>query len=319
MVAGRPTPATGEGSQAGGEIVIKGCTPENPLLPGATSETCGGNVIDAFTAKLVHYNTETAAPEMDIAESIETSDNQNFTVKLKSGYKFHDGTDVKAKNFVDAWNYTAYGPNGSGRLTTSSPRSRATPTAVRHQHRRRADCEGKAPKAKELSGLKVVDDTTFTIKTTEKVSNLPVRLGYSAFAPLPDSFFADPEGLRGEAGRCRPVQGRPRSAPPRSCSSKFADYSGAQKPQVDKITFRVYQTDAAAYADVVGEQPRLHRQRPAPTSGSTTQYKTDLPDRNLVRESGRWQHRITFSPDGRAAEGQPEAAPGASRWRSTAT
>ena len=59
----------------------------------------------------MEYNTENAAPENDIAESIETSDNKIFTVKLKP-YKFHDGTEVKAKNFVDAWNYTAYGPNG---------------------------------------------------------------------------------------------------------------------------------------------------------------------------------------------------------------
>ena len=59
-----------------------------------------------------------------------------------------------------------------------------------------------------MSGLKVVDDTTFTIKTSDKVSNLPVRLGYTVFAPLPDSFFADPGGVRGEADRRRPVQVR---------------------------------------------------------------------------------------------------------------
>ncbi len=99
-------------AQAGGEIVVAGCTPKNPLIPGNTSETCGGDIIDAMTSKLVQYNTENAAPENDIAESIETTDNKTFTVKLKTGYKFHDGTEVKAKNFVDAWNYTAYGPNG---------------------------------------------------------------------------------------------------------------------------------------------------------------------------------------------------------------
>jgi oligopeptide transport system substrate-binding protein len=97
--------------QAGGEVVVAGCTPENPLIPGNTSEACGGDIIDAMTSKLVRYNTENAAPENDIAESIETTDNKVFTVKLKP-YKFHDGTDVKAKNFVDAWNFTAYGPNG---------------------------------------------------------------------------------------------------------------------------------------------------------------------------------------------------------------
>ena len=96
----------------GGTITASGCNPENPLVAGNTAETCGGDVLDVLTAKLVHYNPETAEPENDIAESIETDDNQNFTVKIKKGYKFHDGTEVKAKNFVDAWNYTAFGPNG---------------------------------------------------------------------------------------------------------------------------------------------------------------------------------------------------------------
>ena len=49
--------------QAGGEIVVAGCTPKNALIPGNTSETCGGDIIDAMTAKLVEYNTENAAPE----------------------------------------------------------------------------------------------------------------------------------------------------------------------------------------------------------------------------------------------------------------
>ena len=69
---------------------------------------------------------------------------------------------------------------------------------------RTARAEG--PKTEKMSGLKVVDDTTFTIKTSEKVSNLPVRLGYTAFAPLPDSFFSDRRGVRGEADRRRTVQ-----------------------------------------------------------------------------------------------------------------
>ena len=100
--------------KTGGEVTVQGCNPENPLVPSATSETCGGNVIDALFSKLVHYDPETAKPENDVAESIETSDNQTFTVKLNKGYKFHDGTEVKAKNFVDAWNYAAYAPNAQG-------------------------------------------------------------------------------------------------------------------------------------------------------------------------------------------------------------
>ncbi len=101
-----------------------------------------------------------------------------------------------------------------------------------------------------MSGLKVVDDHTFTIKTTDKVSNLPVRLGYTAFAPLPDSFFADPKAF-GE----KPIGAGPFKLDSKTDTemvvSKFADYSGKYKPSVDKVTFRIYNDDGAAYNDVV--------------------------------------------------------------------
>src|SRR5829696_4216831 len=63
------------GAKQGGEITVRGCNPENPLVPSNTTETCGGNVIDAVFSKLVHYDAETAEPKMDLAESIETTDN----------------------------------------------------------------------------------------------------------------------------------------------------------------------------------------------------------------------------------------------------
>ena len=90
-----------------------------------------------------------------------------------------------------------------------------------------------------MSGLKVVDDTTFTIQTTEPVSNLPVRLGYSAFAPC-RSFFADPKAFEK-----KPIGAGPFKIDSISNTefvlSKFADFSGATKPNVDKLTFRIYQ------------------------------------------------------------------------------
>ena len=231
--------ASQPGGQAGGEIVDSGCTPENPLIPGNTSEVCGGDIIDAMTAKLVQYNTETAAPENDIAESIETNDNQTFTVKLKPGYKFHDGTEVKAKNFVDAWNYTAYGPNGQAGSYFYAPIAGLRRRAVRHR-RRECDCEGK-PQGQDDVRPEGRRRHTFTIKTTEPVSNLPVRLGYSAFAPLPDSFFADPKAFEKKPIGAGPFkldadqQHRVRALQVRRLLP--AQY----KPNVDKLTFRIYQ------------------------------------------------------------------------------
>ncbi len=222
-------------------------------------------------------------PELDIAQSIETSDNQNFTVKLNP-YKFQDGTDVKAKNFVDAWNWDADGRNGHLNSYFFEPIEGFARPAVRHGRRRRGRLRGQGPKAKEMSGLKVVDDTTFTIKTTGKVSNLPVRLGYTAFAPLPDSFFTDPEAYGKKPSA--PARSRSTASPtPRSVVSKFADYSGKKAEQVDKITFRIYNDDGAAYNDVVANN--LDFTDVIPTDRLTGDlYKTELPDRNGIRDTG---------------------------------
>ena len=42
-------------------------------------------MLDAMTSKLVHYNADTAAPEHDIAESIETKDNQTLHGEAQAG------------------------------------------------------------------------------------------------------------------------------------------------------------------------------------------------------------------------------------------
>src|SRR6185312_14402465 len=62
-----PQPGTSQAGVQGGEVSIRSCTPQNPLIPANTNEVCGGNLLDAIDAKLVHYNADTAAPELDIA------------------------------------------------------------------------------------------------------------------------------------------------------------------------------------------------------------------------------------------------------------
>jgi oligopeptide transport system substrate-binding protein len=290
---------------AGGEIVVAGCTPENPLIPGNTSEACGGDMIDAMTSKLVRYNTENAAPENDIAESIETTDNKLFTVKLKP-YKFHDGTDVKAKNFVDAWNYTSYGANGQAGSYFYAPVAGFEDVSCPD-----AECKQK-PKAETMSGLKVVDDMTFTIETSEPVSNLPVRLGYSAFAPLPDSFFADPKAFEK-----KPIGAGPFKIDSISNTeyvmSKFADFSGASPANVDKLTFRIYQDPQAAYADAVaGSLDYIDESNIPQDQFIGDAYQSDFPDRTTQREAGRisW---INFSPNDPQLKDNPDLRKAISR------
>src|SRR6478609_932959 len=218
------TATSAAGAKTGGEITVRGCNPQNPLVPSNTTETCGGNVIDAVFAKLVHYDAETAKPTNDIAQSIDTTDNQNFTVKLKP-YKFHDGTEVKAKNFVDAWNYAAYGPNAQSSGYFMEPIEGFGATQCTGTGDDPCKGTGKA-KSDKLTGLVVKDDYTFTIKTTEKVSNMAVRLGYSAFAPLPDSFFADPAAYGEKPVGAGPFKLDSWTKNTEIKLSKFAGYSG---------------------------------------------------------------------------------------------
>ena len=307
--------ASGSGSAAGGDaatkeggaITIRGCTPENPLISSNTTEVCGGNVLDAVTAKLVRYNSETAAPENDIAESIETSDNTNFTVKIKPGYKFSDGTEVKAKNFVDAWNYAAYAPNGMQNGYFFEPVAGFADLQCAD-----AECTAK-PKTDKMTGLKVVDDHTFTITTSSPVSNLPVRLGYTAFAPQPDSYFTDPTS---DSFGKLPIGAGPFKVTSNTATEivleKNAEYSGEYKPHVDKVTYRIYNDAAAAWADLMADQIDFTDIIPSDQLAND-QWKTTLgAERTQVRDSGVMQV-LTFSPYDEQLKGKPELRKAISR------
>ncbi len=290
---------SGTAAAAGGEISIAGCTPQNPFIPAMTNETCGGDMLEPVLARLVHYNPETAAPELDLAQSIETKDNQNFTVTLKKGQKFSDGTEVKAANFVKAWNWNRAGKNGTlnSYFFDMIDGSAAMDCGlVKDKDGNEApDCAKKPAKTEELSGLKIVDDYTFTIKTTEKVSNLLVRLGYSAYAPLPDSFFADNGASYGK----KPIGAGPYvmdSYDPATGAvlSKNPSYTGSFPGKVDKITFKIYQDTEAAYKDVMSNATDLIAGLPD-SALQGEKYKTDLPDRTAEKPTGVIQ-TITFAP-----------------------
>jgi oligopeptide transport system substrate-binding protein len=240
-------PAPDPTGGSGGEITLRGCTPQNPLLGLMTNEVCGGHVLDAVTSQLVRYNSVTAAPELDIAESIETDDAQTFTVTLKKGYLYSDGTEVKAEDFVRAWNYGSYAPNGMAQSYFFEPIAGFADLQCPDD-----DCDANLPPKEELEGLTVVDDYTFTIRTTEPTSNLEVRLGYTAFAPLPEAFFADPKS--DEFGRL-PIGAGPYKVTANTATEIVMEpnehYTGAFPGHVDRVVYRIYTDDSAGWADMV--------------------------------------------------------------------
>jgi oligopeptide transport system substrate-binding protein len=279
----------GGGEQGGGEaapsgvtISVNGTEPENPLVPGNTNETGGGKIIDALFSPLVEYDPTTAEPANMVAESIETADSQVYTITLKDGWTFHDGTAVTAQSFVRAWNYTAYSPNGQqngsffsqiqgfDQVHTEDPDGTAGPQTAPQ------------PAAQEMSGLRVVDDRTFEVTLSAPFAVFPTMLGYRAFSPLPDAFFTDQAAFEANPIGNGPFRFVSRQPGVNVTVERYEQWPGAPRPSVAGVEFRFYESAEAAYADVVANNLDFIEVIP-PSGIAGNLYQTDLADRYVSR------------------------------------
>ncbi|WP_242496233.1 peptide ABC transporter substrate-binding protein [Xylanimonas protaetiae] len=222
--------------------------PENPLVPGNTAESEGHQILSGLFTGLVTYGPKTELTWDGVAESMESSDSINWTVKLKDGWTFQDGTPVDAESFVDAWNYTAYSPNG---YTNSGFFSNIVGYGDLQAP---LGADGKPtgdPAAKEMSGLKVVDPQTFTVELTGPFAQFPITTGYTAFFPLPKAFFADPVAYGKKPIGNGPLQAETEMVPGQGITlARYDDYKGTNKAHADTVEMRVYTDVNTAYLDV---------------------------------------------------------------------
>jgi oligopeptide transport system substrate-binding protein len=221
--------------------------PENPLVPGNTTEDQGNQVVSSLWTGLVQYDEKGGMAYTGVADSITSTDSTTWTVTLESGWTFHDGTPVTAESFVDAWNYTAYSPNAqaasyffaniAGFADLQAPTDDA------------GDPTGE-PAATEMSGLDVVDDETFTVTLSAPFAQWPVTVGYSAFYPLPKSFFDDPDAAGKQPVGNGPFQAEePFESGVGITLTRYDDYAGDDKAQAAGMEFVVYADQATAYTD----------------------------------------------------------------------
>ena len=99
--------------------------PQNPLIPGDCNETGGGKPLDLLFARLISFDAKGNASN-EVAESIKSNDDATqYTIKLKDGWKFTDGTPVTAESFTKH-GATRPTPRTHSSAPPSSPPSRAT-------------------------------------------------------------------------------------------------------------------------------------------------------------------------------------------------
>ncbi len=156
--------------------------PQNPLIPTNTNETNGGRIVDRLFAGLMSYDAN-GTPALEVAQSIDTTDNVNYRIALKPGWTFTDGSPVTARSFVGAWNYGALTTNGQLQQSFFSPIDGYDAVAPKDP--------GVKPSAQTMSGLRVVSDSEFTVKLTAPTIDFKIRLAFTPFYPLPDAAFKD--------------------------------------------------------------------------------------------------------------------------------
>jgi ABC-type oligopeptide transport system substrate-binding subunit len=238
--------SSGGAAADGGTFSIYINDPENPLVPGNTTETEGGQVVDTLWTGLVEYDPETnQAAYTGVAESIESEDQQTWTVTLKDGWTFHDGTPVNAQSFIQAWNYTANSANAQGN-------SYFFANIAGYDDLQAAETGGQ-PAATEMSGLRQIDDLTFEVQLAEPYAQWPTTTGYSAFYPLPQAFFDDPEGFGEQPVGNGPFQAEEPFVPGVGFTlTRFDGYGGEQPANAESVEIRVYTEQSTAYTDLQG-------------------------------------------------------------------
>ncbi|MFJ1794335.1 peptide ABC transporter substrate-binding protein [Kitasatospora griseola] len=280
-------------ANAQGTFSYQSSEPQNPLQPANAMEVGGGRVIKNLFKGLVDYDPSNGKLRNQVADKIETTDAQNYTVTLKSGWTFHDGTPVTAQSFVDAWNWSANVKNNQ--INSDWFADIQGYDAV---HPAKGDAT-----AETMSGLKVVDDTHFTIALTGPVSYFEYKLGYTAFAPLPKVFYTDPAKY-GQSpignGPYKFVSWEHNKA---ITLAAYDKYEGVDKPKNGGVVFKNYAQPEAAYKDLVSDNLDVLDQVDPSDLAS---YKNDLGDRAVDQPQGAIQS-LSFSLYQDSWKGQDKA------------
>lgn len=239
-LTGCASTAPDDESGAPRELVIGSSDPVPDLTPGRQSNAYGLTM--SIFSPLTFLDADGELSYV-AAESVTSDDQATWTIALRDGWTFHDGTPVTAQDYVDTWNTVAYGPNAfanSGQLAAIEGYAELSPV------------EG-APTAEELSGVAVVDEHTFTVTLAQPDSQFPVQLSQAqtAFYPMPQSAFEDLDAYGKKPignGPFALVDAWSEGAP--IVAERYDEYAG-EEPALDTIRWVPYSDRLTAYTDAL--------------------------------------------------------------------
>ena len=251
--------------EASSNSISIGIAEPSSLVPTNSTESNGSQVLASLFYPLVRFDEKSAPYEVAAQSITHDKSNRVWTVRLKPGFTFSNGEPVTSDNYINAWNYGAYGPNGQlaayffNRIEGYADLQSKDPDEGGPQ-------KAPEPAARTMSGLKKINDTTFTVTLSAPFAGWKSVMAYDAFFPLPKAAFASAGVLKKEFGEA-PIGNGPFKMKgswehdQRIVVERVSDFKGTV-PKVTGITWKIYQDLNAQYADLIAGNLDVETQIP---------------------------------------------------------
>lgn len=222
-------------------ITVNNVEPAAGLVPSDTNDLAGWKVVTQLFEGLVTFDENGELIYADATSITPNSDASVYTIVLKDGLKFSDGEAITAATYAKSWSFAANAANGQlGAAILSNIKG----------YDNLQDENG--DKNAQLSGLEAVNNTTLKVTLSAPDSSFDYKVGDVAFLPLPSTAYADIDAF-GES----PVGNGPYVLSSWTHDAEIVlkpnnNYDGPRTVQNGGLTFKLYDTLEAAYADLQG-------------------------------------------------------------------
>jgi ABC-type oligopeptide transport system substrate-binding subunit len=189
-----------------------------------------GSIGYATCAKLYSYPDKTGAagaqvvPEVAAGAPTISANGRTYTIKLKTTYRFHNGTPVRAANYVEAFNRDA------------NPKMQSPATSYMTEIvGAEAVISGKASK---ISGIRAVGKWRLQIRLTKSLPDFVARLTMPFFCPVRVGEAIEPDGVNNPLGS-GPYYVSERVVNRQITLLKNKFYKGPRPANLDKIVWTI--------------------------------------------------------------------------------
>ena len=221
------------------------------LLPGRVADLPGRQIAGALWTPLTELGAADQPPIPVAAESVASQDRLVWTIVLRQGWRFHDGSPVTARSYVGAW---------EAAMREGWPGARVLTEQLR------------------VAGLRAVDERTIEVRLHRPLGEFPKALTSPALLPLPESVLASRDWDRFAE---HPIGNGPfRLTAPwvRDRGARvepFAGFAGAVRPKARGVDFRVINDPADQFDQVSSGALDLATEVPAVRHAAMQQEYAD--------------------------------------------